>query len=94
MAVPKLAAFDAKGFSTRLKAAIGDFAVFDQFVDWKKSVDSLRDSVAANAIFTRDVKRDLDDFRENVGVAHVSFDRRLDALEAASSNAPFPSGSS
>jgi len=50
----------------------------------------LRDVVQTNAVFLDAVKHDLDDFRENIGVALNSVDRRLDALEAASVTAPFP----
>lgn len=69
-------------------------------VAWKQWVESsgnfdgvekggLRDVEDAAIQFLNDVKRDLDDFRENVGVAHNSIDSRLDALEAASSSS-FP----
>ena len=50
----------------------------------------LRDVVQTNAVFLDAVKRDLDDFRENIGVALNSVDRRLDALEAASVTTTFP----
>lgn len=90
MAFPKLSSFDANAFRSRLVTSIGAFPVFDQFVVWKQSLDKLRDASAATDVFAHDIKRDLDDFRENVGVANASFDRRLDALEAASSTTPFP----
>jgi hypothetical protein len=50
----------------------------------------LRDVVQANAVYLDAVKRDLDDFRENNGVAHSSFSSRLAALEAQQTTAPFP----
>lgn len=50
----------------------------------------LRDVVQTNAVYLDSVKRDVDDFRENTGVALVSVDHRLDALEAAVQHPPFP----
>lgn len=50
----------------------------------------LRDVVATNAVMLDDVKGDLDNFRENNGVAHNSFNSRLAALEAQIGNPPFP----
>ena len=50
----------------------------------------LRDVVQTNAVYLDSVKRDLDDSKENNGVAHVSFDQRLKLLEAQINNPPFP----
>jgi hypothetical protein len=50
----------------------------------------LRDVVQANAVFLDDVKVDLDDFKENNGIAHASFARRLAAIEAQLAASPFP----
>lgn len=91
--VPKPPAFDAKAFAARLKSGLGNFTVFDQFVNWKRWDDEQRghlEALRVGVFGPGGIKRDLDDFRENVGVAHNSFDRRLDALEAASVTTPFP----
>lgn len=50
----------------------------------------LRDVVQTNAVYLDSVKGDLDDFRENNGVAHNSFNSRLAALESQIQNPPFP----
>jgi hypothetical protein len=50
----------------------------------------LRDVVLADARYLDEVKGDLDSFRENNGVAHVSFDQRLKLLEAQQTTDPFP----
>lgn len=86
MAFPKLAAFDAKSFAARLKTSIGQFSVFDQFVDYKKSVDILRDASAATAVFAQDLKNDIDGQAAELADHHA----RLGVLEAASSTTPFP----
>jgi predicted transcriptional regulator len=76
-----------------------DYLVFSRrtLTTWKRWVGGefefdgvgLRDVVNANAVYLDGVKRDLDDHRENMGVAFNSVDSRLDALEAASTSS-FP----
>jgi len=50
----------------------------------------LRDVVQTNAIYLDAVKGDLDNFKDNNGTAHASFNTRLLALEAQINNPPFP----
>jgi hypothetical protein len=50
----------------------------------------LRDVVNTNALYTDQIKGDLDDFRENNGIAHSSINSRLAALEEAVQHPPFP----
>ena len=90
MSVEELASFDAKKFRDILKQKLGSFAVFDQFVNWKISVDKLQDDVKENRVFATDIKKDLDNFKENSGVLNTSQNQRLAAIEAQLSNTPFP----
>jgi len=82
-----------------VRAKVGLPAITSKMPDWKRWVGGeapdhdgtgLRDVVMANAVYLDAVKRDLDDARENNGVAHNSFNTRLAALEAQQTNAPFP----
>lgn len=92
MAVPRLPSFDAKGFSTRLKA-LGEFAVFDQFVSWKKGVDGLRDNVAALDVQLNSVdglKNHIDRLDAREASHHANQAQRLAAIEAQLTQSPFP----
>lgn len=66
-----------------------DYAVWDQFLNWKKSVDRLQDDTKAVATYSSDVKNDLDNYRSNkVNPTLSDHEQRLTALE--SQTAPFP----
>jgi len=66
-----------------------DYAVWDQFLSWKKSVDRLQDDTKAVSTFAGDVKKDLDSYRSNkVNPTLSDHEQRLTALESQSS--PFP----
>lgn len=97
--------FDEMTFAKRLHERVlttggKQFAVFQEryFPTWVRWVrgtgefdgSGVRDVVNANAIYLDDVKGDLDNFRENQGVAHNSINARLAALEAAVGDPPFP----
>jgi len=101
---PRPPSFDDATFARRLYERVrtptgGPYAVFrptddagakigfPRFTEWLRG---LRDTVNANALYLDDVKGDLDDYRENNGVAHASFDQRLKLLEAEQTHTPFP----
>ena len=50
----------------------------------------LTDKVNELCQFTNDIKKDLDNFKENTGVWNTSQDQRLAAIEAQLANTPFP----
>jgi len=94
MAVRELAAFSADIARDAWKRTIkrpdgGDYAVWDQFFRWKKSVDDLQDDTKAVDVFTHDIKEDLDNWRSNkVNPDLASLKQRVTALESQTS--PFP----
>ncbi len=99
MTVPKLPPFDSEAANIAwraLKKLDGSpYQVFagSQFPTFIKAVRGLRDHLEAlrlGVFGPEGIKGDLDDFRENNGVAHISFDRRLDAIEARLNDSPFP----
>ena len=94
-------AFSAKAFTDAIVAGKLTPTLQAQFIEWKQWVEStdnwdgadkggLRDTFDADMKAVDLLKADLDDSKENNGVAHISFDKRLDALEAQISNPPFP----
>ena len=93
--VRELAAFSASVARDAWKRTIkkpdgSDYAVWDQFLNWKNSVDRLQDDTKATAAYALDVKNDLDNFRSNkVNPMLADHEARLDALENSPSN-PFP----
>lgn len=90
MAVEELKPFDAKRFRDILKQKLGNFAVFDQFVAWKISLDGLQDDVKENRVFTAGVKSDFDNYRSNkVNPALADLNSRVTALEQQPPS-PFP----
>jgi len=97
--------FDESTFAKRLHERVltaggKQYAVFQDkyfpvFTRWLKGSgeydgSGVRDVVNANALYLDDVKGDLDNFRENQGVAHNSINNRLATLEEAVQNPPFP----
>lgn len=81
--VPRLPAFDAKGFVSALKTNVrrpdgNPYAVFDQFLAWKNGADRLRDSVETNRVTLVDHKADIDAHAVRLN----KHDARLDVLEA------------
>lgn len=90
MAVRELASFDAAKYRDILKQKLGSYAVFDQFFNWKKSLDLLQDDAAATDVFAHDIKKDLDNWRSNkVNPALSDLDVRVSALEGQGGT-PFP----
>ncbi len=90
MAVRELASFDANTFRNILKEKLGNKAVFDQFFNWKKSVDTLQDDTKSVDVFAHDIKKDLDSWRSNkVNPSLTDLNTRVTALENAPP-APFP----
>lgn len=85
---PKLSSFDANAFRSRLVAGLGAFPVWEQFVAWKQSLDTLRDAAAATDVFAHDIKRDVDEHAARLG----DLETRVGALEAAPA-VPFPGSS-
>lgn len=89
MSVRELASFDANRFREVLKEKVGNFAVFDQFFNYKKSLDNLQDDTAATFQFATDIKKDLDNYRSNkVNPALADLNTRVVALESQAP--PFP----
>lgn len=89
MVVKELASFDAARFRDILKEKLGNYAVFDQFFNFKKSLEGLQDSTETVDIFAHDIKKDLDTFRTQQLAKQAEQDQRLAALEAQP-NPPFP----
>ncbi len=92
--VRELAAFSADVARDAWKRTIkkpdgSDYVIWDQFLNWKKSVDRLQDDTQAVSVFAADVKKDLDNYRSNkVNPQLAEHEQRLTALESQSS--PFP----
>ena len=59
------------------------------FIKWVKGQRDHLEALRVGVFGPGGIKSDLDDFRENNGVAHVSFDQRLKLLEAQQ-NPAFP----
>ncbi len=95
MAVRELAAFSADIARDAWKRTIkkpdgSDYSVWDQFLNWKKSVDRLQDDAEATDTFAHDIKKDLDSWRSNkVNPELAELNSRVTALENAPP-APFP----
>lgn len=91
MTVPKLPAFDSKGFAARLKEAIPKrpdgtpITVWDGFPPFIAGLRGLRDNVAAQAVQLADQKANLDAHTTRLNI-HAD---RLAALEAQPPR-PFP----
>jgi len=95
-------AFNAAAFVKALTAGTPvNATVAAQYIAWKKWVEStdtydgadkggLRDVLDADMKAMDALKADLDNSKENNGVAHASFDQRLKLLEAQINNPPFP----
>ena len=92
--VRELAAFSANIFKDALKANIKrpdgkEYSVFDQFLDWKLSIDRLQDDTKAVSVYSSDVKKDLDNWRNNkVNPSLTELNNRVAALEQRTT--PFP----
>lgn len=90
MAVRELASFDAAKFRDILKEKLGNYAAFDQFFNFKKSLELLQDDTKTVDVFAHDIKRDLDNYRSNkVNPALLDLDNRVSALESGGAP-PFP----
>lgn len=91
MTVPKLPAFDAKGFSARLKEAIPKrpdgtaIAVWDSLPPFVAGLRTLRNNVATHDVQLTDHKIDIDTH----SAAIASLKTRVKALEDAPPS-PFP----
>ena len=80
---------DGSGYQVFLDKAL---AKWKRWVGGEDEFDGkgLRDVVQSNAVYLDAVKNDLDNFRENTGVAQNSTNSRLAMLEEAVANPPFP----
>ena len=99
MTVPKPPPWDAKNannaWASLRKPDGSPYNVFQNaayvnFVNWVRGQRDHLEALRVGVFGPGGVKADLDDFRENNGVAHISFDQRLKLLEAQQTTDPFP----
>jgi len=84
-----------------MRLKLGLQPLVSQLQKWKRWVGGeaeydgtgLRDVVNADAIYTDQIKNQLDDVDERELAHYISIDNRLDRLEAAQSFSPFPESS-